>query len=154
MIRPATYDDLAELVAFVGECHAVMPWAPEDIDPDEDSVIMTLLELLESPQADLSVVDLDGQIVGVCSVAMGSIFWARRIPTAIEYIWHMRPSFPESLTKRKWIVRMLDHMLAWANAHGAQVFRTGTIHGDAALVRLLARRGIHPLETLCAGRIL
>ncbi|MGE4442709.1 MAG: hypothetical protein AB7D27_14650 [Desulfomicrobium sp.] len=153
MIRPATYDDLAELVAFVGECHAVMPWAQHGLGPDTDSVIATLLDLLESPAADLSVVELDGLIAGVCAVVLGNAPWSRNMVIASEWIWHMRPSFPDGHTKRRWIVRMLDNMMDWARDHGATVFKVSTIHGDTPLTRLLARRGIVPMETCCAGRL-
>lgn len=153
MIRPATYDDLSELVSFVGECHAVMPWAQHGLGPDTDSVIATLLDLLESPAADLSVVELDGLIVGVCAVTIGPFSWDRGRRIASEWIWHMRPSFPDGLTKRRWVVRMLDHMMDWAREHGATVFKANAMHTDKTLAALLARRGIQLMELACVGRL-
>lgn len=153
MIRPATHDDLADLVAFCMECHEVMSWGTVGINPETDSVIATLLDLMESPRADLSVVDLGSGLAGVCAVELFPFPWDRRSVVATEWIWHMRPSFPEGLTKRKWVVRMLDYMVTWAKGKGAETFKTGTIHGDAALMALLLRRGVRPLETLCAGRL-
>ncbi len=153
MIRPATYDDVAELVAFAQECQRSMPWWAAGIRSDEDSMIMTMLDLTESRFSDLSVVDLGEGIVGACAVVLGNVPWARDMVIASEWMWHMRPAFPEGFVKRKWIVRMLDHMLDWSRAKDAHVFKANTIHGDMALTALLERRGIRPMETACAGRL-
>lgn len=153
MIRPATHDDIPVLVEFVQACHEAERWKDHGLGPDLDSVIMTLLDLLESPRADLSVVDLGEGVVGACAVTLVPFSWDRRIVIATEWIWHMHPGVPEGLTNRKWIVRMLDYMLAWAKAHGAHSFKAGTFHDDETLKRALTRRGIRPIETACIGSI-
>lgn len=153
MIRPATYDDVAELVTFCQECQEFMPWQDFGLTMDTDSVIHGLLEFLESPAADLSVVDLESGIVGACAVAVGPYALDRRLRIASEWMWHMRPSFPDGLAKRKWIVRMLDHMLEFSREKGAHVFKANTVHADKALAALLERRGVAPMETVCIGRL-
>ena len=153
MIRPATHDDLADLVEFCLECHASMPWADFGLTMDEDSVINGILDFLESPVAALCVVEIDGAIAGACAVAIGTYPLDRRLLVASEWMWHMRPSFPDGLTKRRWIVRMLDHMLGWARENGAKIFKANTVFMDIALTCALERRGIRPMETACIGRL-
>ncbi len=153
MIRPATYDDVAELVAFAQECQECMPWESHGLVMNLDGVIHTYLGLLESPAADLSVVDLGNGISGACAVMVQPYALDKGLLIASEWMWHMRPSFPEGLAKRKWIVRMLDHMLDWSRSKGAHVFKANTVHGDSALTALLERRGIAPMETSCIGRL-
>ena len=153
MIRPATYDDVAELVAFAQECQESMPWQDFGLTMDTDSVIHGLLEFLESPAADLSVVDLGSGIVGACAVAVGPYALDRRLRIASEWMWHMRPSFPDGLAKRKWIVRMLDHMMSWARGKDAHIFKANTVFMDIALTCALERRGVRPMETACIGRL-
>lgn len=153
MIRPATQDDLPALVNLIFEFHEAERWKDYGLAPELDGVISTLLDLLESPRADLSVVDLGEGIVGACAVVLSPFSWDRNMGIATEWIWHMRPSFPDGLTKRKWVIRMLDHMVSWASAHGARNFRAGAAYDDTALQRALARRGVRPIEVACIGGI-
>lgn len=153
MIRPATYDDVAELVAIAQECQRTMPWASHGLTMDMDGIIHTYLGLLEFPDADISVVDLGDGISGACSVMVQPYALNNGLLIASEWMWHMRPSFPDGLAKRKWIVRMLDHMLEFSREKGAHVFKANTVHADTALAALLERRGVAPMETVCIGRL-
>jgi hypothetical protein len=153
MIRPATHDDLAGLVAFSLECHADMPWSVHGLSMTMDGVIVTLLDLLESPRADLSIVDLGHGVEGACAVSLGPSMLDRSQTVASEWICHMRPTSSSGLAKRRWVLRMVDHMRTWARDHGAQIFRFNTFFDDATLIRALSRRGITPMETCCVGRL-
>jgi len=65
----------------------------------------------------------------------------------------MRPSLPDGLAKRKWIVRMLDHMMSWARTKRAHIFKANTVFMDITLTCALERRGVRPMETCCVGRL-
>ncbi len=153
MIREARHEDLAELVDFVMECDAAMPWGQHGLRPETDSVIHTLLDLMETQDAGFWCVDISGRVCGACAVVLSRFPWSRGDIVASEWIWHMRPSFPEGHVKRKWVVRMLDQMLEWSRANGAGAFKASAMATDKALARLLERRGISPMETACVGRI-
>lgn len=153
MIRPATHEDLESLVGLAWECHSVMPWGNHGLTINTDSIINAFLGFLESPISDLSVVDLGNGVSGACIVSVQPHLLDHGVLTAVEWMWHMSPSLPGELTKRRWVVKMLDHMLAFARAKGANIFKANTDHGDKALAALLARRGIRPMETACVGRL-
>jgi len=151
MIRKATEHDLAEIVLFILECHEAMHWKDHGLYPDEESLIPGVLALFESPRAILAVVEIEGRIEGVCAASVQPYACNKNILVASEWIWHMRPSFPEGLTKNKWFVRMLDFMASWAKGMGAQVFKANA--ADVAPGSLLERSGFKAMETVCVGRL-
>ena len=153
MIRPATIGDLTDLGLFCLECQQVMPWGHHGLTMDIGDTMQGLLDFMVSPLRDLSVVDLGDGVSGACAVGISQYPLGKDRLIASEWIWHMRPSFPDGVEKRKWVVRMLDHMLSWSRAMGAHVFKANTVHGDGALVSLLQRRGISPMETCCVGEL-
>jgi len=148
MIRKATVDDLVELAAFCFECQDAMHWRAHGLTGDPADVLRTLEGLIKSPDADVSVVELIGAIEGVCAVALQGFAWNRGVFVASEMIWHMRPEFPDGPAKGRWVLRMLDHMRAWAARSGASVFKINTRHADATLGQALERRGFAPFETV------
>ena len=151
MIRQATVGDLVDLGLFCLECQDAMPWSQHGLTMDTESTMRGLLGFITSPACDLSIVDLGEGISGVCAVAVAPYVLDSRRLIASEWIWHMRPAFPAGATKRKWVVRMLDHMMDFSRSAGAHVFKANTFHDDAALASLLGRRGIMPMETCCVG---
>lgn len=153
MIREATHDDLPLLVEFCLSCNDVMPWKGLGITPSIDDIILNLLNLIESKTANISIVDIGIGVSGVCAIEIVPFPWERNKLVGMEWIWHMSPSFPDGMTKRKLIIRMLDHMIDWSSLNGATLLKVDTINKDNALISLLKRRGINPIETSCAGVI-
>lgn len=153
MIRTANVFDLFNLVEFCMECNDSMPWASFGLEIDAGSVNGGLLDFIYSDMCDLSVVEESGKIVGVCAVSLQPYALNKKTLVASEWIWHARPSYPDGISKRKMVIRMLDHMLTWARRNGAHVFKATTQHTDKALADLLSRRGITPMETACVGRL-
>ena len=154
MIRKATEDDMYELVQLVIESIKEIragDFGSITIEPDFDSVVISLLDMIHNPDVDLSVVDIDGDIVGCCSVFLLRNPFNTQVIMAKESIWHMRPSLPRE-NKPRWFIKMLNHMIAWSKSRGAVAFVAGAQPNSPA-AKLLDRRGIICRETYHVGGI-
>jgi len=150
MIRPATLADLPALLELSMECDATMHWSGHGLGIDKDTVRDLFTSLLPSPEALVSVVDLDGQVAGACVAVLHPYHLNRHTLMATELMWHMLPSLPDGPAKTRWFLRLLDHMRTWARERGAHVFTIGTRWGHASLRKSLERRGIKPFDSLHA----
>ena len=152
MIRPATLDDVPQLIAFVVRCYDSMHWKEHGLVPDLESVTRTLCELTRpNPDVLFAVIEVDSQIVGACAAVIAPHPWSRSAKVAQEWIWHILPDFPDGHKKRSYFVKLLDIMLEWARQRGATAFKACTAKQYPAVQELLERRGIRAMETVCVG---
>ena len=144
MIRRAEFKDLGDVVNIIMEAHAHMGYGDSTpAAPDVDSVIDLLLGAMANSKAALFVVDIGGDVIGSCGVGASPSPWNKSVLVATEVFWHMRTD-QYGLTGRKWFLRMLDAMKAWAEENGANWFICITPPGVAG--RHLERQGFSLVE--------
>jgi hypothetical protein len=63
----------------------------------------------------------------------------------------MHPDYPSGHKKNRCFIDMLDIMIAWAKSVGAKSFKASASLKYPAALKLLERRGLRQMETVCMG---
>jgi hypothetical protein len=152
MIRPAQHPDIPAMINVIREAYEEMRY--RDLyrcGLDEACAERVLQCAMVSDQADVSVVELDGVVAGMCFVQVSPVLWNDEARVVTETVWHMHPHWPSARQKREWFIRMLDHMRSWAESQGASCFVIGAAPGTPA-EKLLHRHGLKHHENYYVGR--
>jgi hypothetical protein len=151
MIRPCAVEDVPAVAGVILAADRQMDFTGRyRCGVNVPRIVRVLMNAIESPRADLSVVRLDGAVAGVCLVELVPFLWDDRALVAHEHLWHMHPEWPDARQKREWFIRMLDHMMAWVGSQGGARFNIGAPPGSPA-AKLLARRGLINHENYFTG---
>lgn len=154
MIREATSDDIAavaEIVISASEHMHYDEFSKHGIYPDATSVVEFLFRAKNAPGVGLFVVEVDGEVIGACCVALSPLLLNKNVIASTELFWHMRVDLYQSIKGKKWFVRLLDHMTAWSKEHGASWFIGITRPGVSG--KLLERRGMLHTENNYEGAL-
>ena len=116
IIRPAQIQDYACCVPLALALREDTHWADFPTQPTDDQ-IERWLQSLDC----LFVAEADGQLLGLCG---GSIAWHplySSVPYIWEQIWYVMPAKRFELIG----LRLLRHVKAWGQAHGAKALLFG-----------------------------
>ncbi len=129
MIRLATEDDIARLLAMGRKFHAASPYAAHTFD--DDAMAEVLRRMMA---ADNSVVLCHEH--GVIGGVLTPLYFSPATIMASELFW--------------WAERdgmaLLEHFEAWADVMGAAGVTMSTLDGSARLDRIMVRRGYRGAE--------
>ena len=141
MIRPATLDDLHDLIALAATFFCEHPIS-RHVTFSAADVSTAAAACIENPDALILVGEKDGQVVGVIALIVTPCFYNTRALAATEVMWFIHPAHRGG----SMAFRLLQAAEEWAESRGA-VFLAMVAHSyNPSVSSIYERRGYLPYE--------
>lgn len=132
MIRPATFDDVNQIVVLLEELHNISSMSPLDF-----SSVKAKQGVIAFIQLDqfVRVIEEEGKVVGVFSGLLTPT-WFGNDSIAIDLSWYVHPDY------RDWQgVALVEQFIEWAKERGAKQVRPGVSTANPNACRIYKALG-------------
>ena len=132
MIRPATFDDVNQIVILLEELHNLSSMSPLDFSPVKAK--QGVIAFIQLDQF-VRVIEEDGRVVGVFSGLLTPT-WFGNDSIAIDLSWYVKPEY------RDWQgVALVEQFIEWAKERGAKQVRPGVSTSNPNACRIYKALG-------------
>lgn len=145
-LRLANHGDIPQLVDML-KAFQIEAGCYSEIDPCDESLASSVKSLIDGPDSDIVVYEMDGIVAGMTGIFASPSWFNFAQKTGQEMFWYIRPEFRKKFGIAS---RMFNWLEEWAKEHKLRtlsVASTASLNVDG-LAEFYKKRGYKPWDIL------